>query len=349
MTSERGKFTYHEIMSQGEVWAATLAGFERQAPGLQAVTGQPAADTVFTGCGSTHYLSLTAAAAWQALTGRRARGVPASELWLFPENVLTDPADTLLVTVSRSAETTETLRALEVFTRRGGRGSLAVVAYGGRELARRAGYALVTTGAEEESVAQTRSFTSMLVLALAAACDTAGNAEALAALQRMPARFGPLAAEYEALSRQLAQQSSLERFIFLGSGANYGLACEAMLKMKEMSLSPSEAFHFLEFRHGPKSVVAPGTLLVGLVGDTARAEELKVLGEMRELGATVLALVEEGGGLGLDHVVELRSGVPELPRLPLLLPVLQLLAYHRSYEKGLNPDRPNNLEAVVRL
>ncbi len=106
----------------------------------------------------------------------------------------------------------------------------------------------------------------------------------------------------------------------------YGLAAEAMLKMKEMSLSASEVFHFLEFRHGPMSVVGPGTCLIGLVNDDTRDQELKVLSEMRALGASTVALVEWAAGLpadAADYVVELRSGVGALARGALLLPVLQ--------------------------
>jgi len=79
------------------------------------------------------------------------------------------------------------------------------------------------------------------------------------------------------LAQQLSEDHSLQHFVFLGSGPQYGLAAEAMLKMKEMSLSVSEAFHFLEFRHGPKSVVDCSTLVVGLLSDTARDYELAVV------------------------------------------------------------------------
>lgn len=345
---ERGAFTYREIMSQGDVWQATLGGLAGQTERLAELWGQPAGDVIFTGCGSTYYLSLAAAATWQALTGQRARAVPASELWLFPDLVLAQP-NPRVVAVSRSGETTETLRALDTLAARGVEQVLAVTVYGERELARRAPYTLLTTGAEEESVAQTRSFTSMLLLAQAAAALAAGNQAALTALRRLPTFFAPLVGSYEALSRQLAQDRRLERFVFLGSGVYYGVACEAMLKMKEMSLSPSEAFHTLEFRHGPKSVVAPGTLLVGLVGDTAYEQELKVLAEMRDLGATVLALVDAERDVPADYVVSTGTGLPEVARAALLLPVLQLLAFYRSLAKDLNPDRPNNLDAVVRL
>ena len=134
-----------------------------------------------------------------------------------------------------------------------------------------------------------------------------------------------MVADYEPLARSLGSDRSLERFTFLGSGAYYGLAAEAMLKMKEMSLTPWEAFHVLEFRHGPKSVISHGACVVGLISDRAAAEELKVLAEMRKLGATTIAVVESAAELPrrvADEVVELRSGVSALARSALLLPFL---------------------------
>jgi len=75
-----------------------------------------------------------------------------------------------------------------------------------------------------------------------------------------------------------------------------------------------------------------------------------VLREMKDLGATVLILAEAGDNLGwADHVVRFESGLPELARLPLYLPVLQLFAYYRSVSKGLDPDAPRHLDAVVQL
>ncbi|HEY4721481.1 MAG TPA: SIS domain-containing protein, partial [Anaerolineae bacterium] len=177
----------------------------------------------------------------------------------------------------------------------------------------------------------------------------AGREGDLFQLQAVSESGRRLIAEYESLARVLADDHKLDRFVFLGSGHNYGLACEAMLKMKEMSLSSSEAFHFMECRHGPKSVVAPGTLIVGLMSDAARAHEAAVLAEMRDLGASVLALAESSDGLTVDHVVEFKSGLDECARSVLALPPLQLMAYHRAMSKGLDPDRPTNLEAVVRL
>ena len=79
------------------------------------------------------------------------------------------------------------------------------------------------------------------------------------------------------LPQRLGADLEVERFFFLGSGPFYGLACEAMLKLKEMSLSYAEPYHFLEFRHGPMSMVDARTLVVGLLSDTGLTEEIRVL------------------------------------------------------------------------
>jgi glucosamine--fructose-6-phosphate aminotransferase (isomerizing) len=111
--------------------------------------------------------------------------------------------------------------------------------------------------------------------------------------------------------------------------------------MKEMSLSHSEPFHFMEFRHGPKSMVTPSTLIVGLTSESA--QERAVLNDLRALGARVLTLGEHEGEVAFN------SGVSEIARNVLYLPVGQRLAFERSLFNHLNPDRPNNLDVVVRL
>ncbi len=345
----RGKYTYQEIMSQGKVWAETLAGFDVQTGGLNRWLSQKHEEILFTGCGSTYYLAIAAASIWQAVTGERARAVPASELWLFPRTVLSaKPA--LLAAISRSAETTETLRATDVYHRQSGLEYLSISCYADRALSLKTAYRLIAETAMEDSIAQTRAFTSLLLLCQGAAGYAAKRPEYRANLDLLPGLIDRLIQQYEPLARQLGEDRNLERFVFLGTGANFGLACEAMLKMKEMSLSPSEAFHTLEFRHGPKSVVNPGTLIVGLISDDAADQEIRVLSEMQQLGATTLAVIETGREAGdANYVIELRSGLPDINRGPLPLPILQLMAYYRSMLKGLNPDQPENLDAVVKF
>ena len=349
---ERGIHTYKEILSQGEVWRSTIQSMTVPQKGLKDWIRKPWDEVIFTGCGSTYYLSLSAAAIWQSITGIRARAVPASELWLFPEAVLT-AGNKLLIAVSRSGETSETLHAVDKFEALDNEDWLAdwmaISCYGERELAQHAPFSLLAEDAHEQSVAQTRSFSSMYLLSQYTAGLAGDDNEFLANLALIPNAFERLIREYEPLANELAQNDDLQHFVFLGSGVYYGLACEAMLKMKEMSLSVSESFHFLEFRHGPKSMVTPSTLVIGLLNDNARSQEMKVLDELGNMGATILAIDDSGEDIPADYVVAIQSGLKSLVRGPLLLPVLQLLAYYRSMKKGLNPDRPKNLDAVVVL
>jgi len=113
--------------------------------------------------------------------------------------------------------------------------------------------------------------------------------------------------------------------------------------MKEMTLTHSEPFHFFEFRHGPMSMVTENAVIVGLVSETNFNHENTILFEMRELGGNILSVGETGTKLNFG------SELPEEIRNVLYLPPLQLMAYYRSLAKGLNPDKPNNLEAVVHL
>jgi glucosamine--fructose-6-phosphate aminotransferase (isomerizing) len=169
-------------------------------------------------------------------------------------------------------------------------------------------------------------------------------------MQTLPNLGTQLIATYHGLTRQLGQDSRFERFYFLGSGLQYGLASEANLKMKEMSLSFSEAFHFMEFRHGPMSMVNERTLIVGLLSEKNRAHELAVLHEMRKLGAQTLVLTDQAvAEQEVDYQVCFHSGLPDTSRAVLYLPFLQLLGYYRAVTNGQNPDQPHNLTAVIVL
>jgi len=349
--TQRGQHTWAEITGQPEAWRATLEAFAADRVALEDFLNQADfAQVLVVGCGSTHYLAQTAAAILTRRTRTPAHALPSSELWLFPSTI--SPGRTLLLAVSRSGTTTETLRALERFRETHGGPALAITCYPESPLVQQADLALVTPAGQERSVAQTRSFTSMLFLTQALSAVLARDEAGVERLHRLPDALEDLVARLGDLPQRLGADQDIEQIFFLGGGPLYGLANEAMLKIKEMSLSHTEAYHPLEFRHGPMSMVDEHTLVVGLLSDTGLAEELRVLEEMQGLGACTLALIEDASvltGWQADYLVELCSGLDEWERGPLYLPVLQRMAYHRAMAKRLDPDRPNNLTAVVEL
>jgi glucosamine--fructose-6-phosphate aminotransferase (isomerizing) len=339
-----GDYTRTEILSQPEVWAAALDTIRQQAATLRAFYRDGRYDQlIFTGCGSTYYLALAAASVTQQLVGTPARGVPASEAWLYPGSVYPSGQRTLLVAVSRSGETTETLRAGEAFLAQNRGDFLTLSCYPDKALAHQGTLNLVFPEAQEESVAQTRAFSTLYLATTALAALWAGREDLLGQMEKLPGAGRRLLDTYTDLPVQLGRDEAIDRFYFLGSGPRYGLACELSLKMKEMSLSHSEPFHFMEFRHGPMSMVTPSTLLVGMLSEQNRSREQAVVDEMAQRGARLLVMAESGAE------VEFQSGVDEAVRNVLYLPMGQLVAFERSLSKSFNPDRPHNLDAVVRL
>ncbi|MBK8023683.1 MAG: SIS domain-containing protein [Chloroflexi bacterium] len=347
-----GEHSLAEITSQPEVWGKAVEAFHSKVDGFKSLYETHHFDQViFTGCGSTFFLARTAAALFQRVLGVDSQAYPASEIALFPDTVFRPSVKPLLIAVSRSGETTETLAATRVFRERTGSPVVTITCYGDSGLATAADLAFVIPEAQETSLAQTRSFASMLIVVEALAASLAGRTD-LGALSALGATAASLINNYHDLARTLGEDRRIERFFFLGSGPQYGIACEAMLKMKEMSLSYSEAFHVLEFRHGPMSMVNDHTLVVALLSDEAHAQEASVVKDMRARGAQTLVLAEQDYGLDLEaapHFVRIASGLPQWARPVTYLPVLQLMAFHRALSNGQNPDLPANLEFVISL
>jgi glucosamine--fructose-6-phosphate aminotransferase (isomerizing) len=284
---------------------------------------------------------VAAAALYQELTGCPARAVPGGELALNPKTVLTDQK-TLLVAVSRSGTTSETLKAVENF-KVGKRGDVLAISNYDETLSQLADVSVVIDKGQEQSVAQTRAFASMYVAVSVLCARMAAREDLIETMGMLPELANGVIGNYESFAKEIGENLNFDRFYFLGSGIRYGLACEVNLKMKEMTLTHSEPFHFLEFRHGPMSMVNQNTVVIGMVSDENQPHEARVLSEMETLGGTVISLGEK------DADIHFESGIPESVRGALYLPVLQLMAFYRSVAKGLNPDKPNHLTAVVQL
>lgn len=346
--AERGKHTYKEIKEQPAAWEDAWQAFRARETAVHAAWEQAGIRRVlFTGCGSTYYLSRIAAQLLETQTGMPSTTLPASEIVLFGDDYLRDAGHTLLVTISRSGTTTETLMAQEMFRQRDGRSNWAITCYPDSPLALASDLVLPTVAAQEQSVAQTRSFASMLFVAQLLAASLGGSDITVAG--RLPALGEQLLRQSEPLVTQLGERLDFDRIVFLGSGCQNGVAKEAMLKMTEMSLSFSSAFHFLEYRHGPMSLVTESSLIAGLVSRRGMAQELQVMSEMRELGAATLSLIPSASATDSDWQIELPDSLPDWLRPVLYLPPLQLLAYYRAMAKGLDPDNPRNLTAVIYL
>jgi len=342
-----------EILSQPKCWTQCLEALTTD-PAVEQVDRQfgSQSDWLFIGCGSSYYIALAAAASWTSLTGLRARAVPASELLLYPRLILSGPSRPTPVLISRSGRTSEVLRAADYLESKEDIRTLAITCTAGEQLEKLATLTLRLLPADEQSTVMTRSFTSMLI-GLQCVAATVGKQNAfLESLRKMPAEAQKALNGLDARVEQFVRSHDFADYVFLGQGPFYGIACEATLKLTEMSCSYAQCFHTLEFRHGPKAIVGPETLVSFLLSETGFQPEREVLEEIKGLGGTTLVVAnaaDDGARRAADFLVEVGLSGPEYGRLAPYLLTGQLLGACTGVKKGLDPDRPRHLSRVVVL
>jgi len=342
-----------EILSQPQFWGRCLEGLERE--GSLAHIRQPfhsASQWLFIGCGSSYYVALAAAAAWSRITGMRARAIPASELLLFPDLALADSEDLAAVVISRSGRTSEAVEAARLLEREKNIRVLAVTGTPDQPLEQIATATLPLLPCDEQSTVMTRSFTSMLLgLQYLAACQ-ADDSSLRQSLGKLPGLTQPAMDSLHPRVRDFVGARQFADYVCLGQGPFFGLACETALKITEMSVSYAQSFHTLEFRHGPKSIVGPETLIIFLLSEQGYDAECDVLQEIKGLGGTTLAVAnraDKRARAASDLLVEFDLDLPEVARLAPYVFAGQLTGLYTGLRKGLDPDHPRNLSRVVVL
>jgi glucosamine--fructose-6-phosphate aminotransferase (isomerizing) len=306
---------------------------------------------LFVACGSSYYLSQTIAAQWTKLLQVACTAMPASELLFAEREVMKRTGARQVVLLSRSGKTTEVLRVAEWLNTEAVR-TLGVTCSESSVLEELCTHTLKLPWADEKSMVMTRSFTSILLLFERLSAKFAGDAELVSALDALPEKTATWLAANADKIRALGTKRRFADFVFLGQGAHYWLAQEAALKMTEMSSSYAQAYHTLEFRHGPKSIASRETLITFLLSDAAAEEELPLISELKKLGAATLVVANRATPelrRDSDLLIELGLSEPEYARMAMTAIPAQLLGLAVGLRKGLNPDVPKNLTHAVVL
>lgn len=335
-----GQDTFNDIFRQPDLWKQALDIFNAQRQSvLEFFQENQPEQIILTGCGSTYYLSVIAAWHIQEQTGIQAIAHPASEFLLFPRHYFSPDKKPLLIMVSRSGVTRETVESARLFKEYTRGKTLAITCQSQSVLAQEADFVLAVDEANEVSPVQTRSFSSMAVL-LQSLASALGKGAKSDSLQSLPDTLTHLLEQYHDMAKELGSMTAFNQFVFLGTGALYGVACEAMLKMAEMALTPSVAYHAMEFRHGPRYAVNDKTMLIALLDENLRDEEIRALRDAQHFGATIVTITEDTDEEieSIGHMVKLQSNLSVLDRTILYLPFLQLLSYYQAITRGYNPD-----------
>ncbi|MGC2465294.1 MAG: SIS domain-containing protein [Candidatus Acidiferrum sp.] len=348
-----GQQTLQEILTQPATWLETARQFEQNTEMLEAFQFfSPKEPCLFVACGSSYYLSQTIAAQWTTLLEAACTAMPASELLFATDEALKRTDARQIVLVSRSGKTTEVLQAARLLKERAAVRTLGVTCSQSSVLEELCTQMVRLPWADEKSMVMTRSFTSILLLFERLGAKFTGDDGLEAALGGLPEKTTRWLADNAAKIRALGTKRVFEDFVFLGQGAHYWLAQEAALKMTEMSSSYAQAYHTLEFRHGPKSIASRETLITFLFSEAAADEEVLLASELKKLGAATMIVANRATSAlkrESDLVIELGLEEPELARTAITAIPAQLLGLAVGLRKGLNPDEPKNLTRAVVL
>ncbi|MHB2083945.1 glutamine--fructose-6-phosphate transaminase (isomerizing) [Pseudomonas sp. UBA6753] len=307
-------------------------------------------------CGTSYHAGMVARYWLESLAGIPCQVEVASEFRY--RKVVVQP-DTLFVSISQSGETADTLAALRNAKELGFLGSLAICNVGISSLVRESDLTLLTLAGPEIGVASTKAFTTQLVslmlltLALGQVRGTleAGvEAELVEELRRLPARLG------EALAMDATVEKIAELFadkhhtLFLGRGAQYPVAMEGALKLKEISYIHAEAYPAGELKHGPLALVDSDMPVVTVAPNNELLEKLKSnLQEVRARGGELVVFADEQAGMTNGegtHVIKVPHIADALAPILYTIP-LQLLSYYVAVLKGTDVDQPRNLAKSV--
>ena len=307
-------------------------------------------------CGSSYHVCMVGKYNLEKLTR-----IPV-EVYLASEFRYCDPIvdeGTLVIVISQSGETLDTMAALREARARGAR-VLAIVNVVGSSIAREADDVLYTWAGPEIAVATTKAYSTQLAVVAQLAlylADARGTISAeryaalVAELEQLPEKVAKVLEDQNEIQYFASQFFNHDSIFFIGRNLDYAVGLEGSLKLKEISYIHSEAYASGELKHGTISLIEPGTLVVALGAYTPLFDKaMSNVVEVKARGASVLALTTESHREQMASRVDALLTIPETE--PLFLPSLsviplQLFAYYVALQRGCDIDKPRNLAKSV--
>ena len=361
--AELGPYRHYmqkEIFEQPRAIGDTLEGVEGICPSL---FGEKARD-IFTqtnrllilACGTSYYAACTAKYWLEAIAGIPCDVEIASE-YRYRASIA-DPS-TMVVTISQSGETADTIAALKHATSRGMTKTLTICNVSQSALVRESALAYITRAGVEVGVASTKAFstqlTALYLLALTFAklrgrLDEAQEKQALSRLRHIPTALTAVLALEPQVIAWAERFAGKDHALFLGRGVHYPIALEGALKLKEISYIHAEAYPAGELKHGPLALVDASMPVVTIAPNDQLLEKLKSnMQEVRARGGELYVFADADTHIESEegmHVIRMPENYGDLSPVLHVVP-LQLLAYHTALAKGTDVDKPRNLAKSV--
>ena len=355
-------FMFKEIMEQPEAIRKTVSPRIRDGRvvlddiSMTADYVQSISRIFIIACGSSYHVGMVSKYNWERLL-RRPVVVDLASEFRYSDPLVDE--NTLVIVISQSGETLDTMAAMREAKRRGAR-TLAVVNVVGSSIAREADDVLYTWAGPEIAVATTKAYSTQLVLMdliglyLADLLGTVEKSEydaILAEMQVLPEKMSHFLEHFEDVQYFASRYFNHNSIFFIGRNLDYAMGLEGSLKLKEISYIHSEAYASGELKHGTISLLEPGTLVVALGTYAALFDKaMSNVVEVKARGAEVLAVTTESFREKMEKTADSTIVVPDTH--PILQPSLgvvplQLFAYYVALQRGCDIDKPRNLAKSV--
>ena len=302
---------------------------------------------VFVACGTSYHASLIGKYLIEPLAGIPTEVLLASE---FKYSARTLDEKTLVIFISQSGETADTLKALDIANETSK--TLAIVNVVGSSMTRRAQYVIQTQAGPEIGVAATKTYVSQLTAIYLFAGLLAGDEELLSKLEKVPDYINEILKDCDVIKQLSVKYRYAKDFFYLGRGYAYPTALEGALKLKEITYIHGEGYAAGELKHGPLALIDKGIPVVVLLPPGDNLEKtMSNLEEVRARGADVLAIGARKDKEHFTHAKDIfliNDEVDEIIAPLVYIVPLQLLSYYVAISKeGVDPDKPKNLAKCV--
>lgn len=360
----KGKYPFYmekEIMEQPEALQATIDSrivdgrIDLSADGIPDELLKSCERICVVACGTAMHAGLIAKAVVQSKLQLQMQVEYASE-FMYSDPVIDEK--TLVLAISQSGETIDTLEALK-YARRKGAKSIAVINVKGSSIAHESDYVMYTVAGPEIAVASTKAYTTQvatLLLLIGRMAEVRGIFDAAAGrafvqnILQVPGKVQEVLDRKHDIHKIAREMLEAKDAFMLGRGLDYSILLEGALKLKEISYIHTEAYASGELKHGTIALITEDTPVVALVTqERLKDKELSNIREVQSRGARVVLFVKESITMAdaeYADVFELPDMADELMIFPASA-ALQLLAYYVSMDKGLDVDKPRNLAKVV--
>jgi glucosamine--fructose-6-phosphate aminotransferase (isomerizing) len=343
-------FMQKEIFEQPRAVADTLESVGKIGPelfGANAAELQEVKSVLILACGTSYYAGLVARFWIEELAGIPCNVEIASE---YRYRASVPNPNALVVCISQSGETADTLSALKHAQSLGQDKTLAICNVASSALMRMTRMHFLTHAGVEIGVASTKAFTTQLVALFLLALVLGKKQDHLKALRHLPTALGAVLALEPAIIGWAQRFAAKEHALFLGRGLHYPIALEGALKLKEISYIHAEAYPAGELKHGPLALVTGEMPVVTVAPNDALLEKLKSnMQEVRARGGELYVFADADTKMVSStgvHVVRLPENYGLLSPILHVVP-LQLLAYHTALARGTDVDKPRNLAKSV--